>query len=1092
MLPLALCALCLCGEAPAASVTWLGGTNSFDVPGNWSGPALPGSGDSLVFGAPGAGGLLLHNNLTNPSFSYAGITFTPDAGAYVIGNGSTTPNAGNALAVTGSIVNNSTVTQTINNPLGLPDILTFTTTAGGGNITLGGDILFGNGIVAAGTGTLTLNGNNSYTGGTTVSQGTLTLNSNTAAGGYAAGAIVLGDGSTGNGSVALNFASGITGNDISLRGTSARRVNAVTVADTGSSGTATLGFTGATPMLYFDAALDRAVTITSNSSERLQRSWMGQITGPGAGAGSDSIIVDLGAGNWMTISAKDTGTTSVANTFAGNLRVKSGNLEIGGLTYIADIPENENLTLPATASVTVDAGATLQFVWGSQTFDALNGGGTITRNIADHQDSKTLTIGASGGSGAFSGTIGPSFRITKIGSGTQIFSGDNTYSDLTTIQEGTLQLGDGGTSGSVAGDIVNNATLVINRSDTFDYNHSISGSGTLVIDGGGIFRPTGNLAHTGPTQINSGTLVLSAALNYGLSASTVVTVAAGGTLDLSNRPQKIAGLEGEGLVQSTGGSTGSLTLEVDAGRSYTFAGSLGGNAPAFAITKSGPGTQVLSGQSYHEGGIRVIEGVLQLGDGTSAASLRGKPGADGATGIPGLIADDGAPGDVAVTVDGGTLRVYSQATLFGGGGGDGGRGGVEEFPGMDSNPSTSLGGYGGGGGNGGAAVLVYSAGLIVNNGTITGGSGGAGGDSTGGRIAPGKGGDGAAGVLFSAGGSLINSGTISSGAGGAPGTDSFGDPASQAARPGIGVVFAGGPGTLANQSGGVINGGVGMDAFANSVTLESGSTINGDLDMGESASSALTLTGGGSQIWSEAVTGTTTFVGTLSKEGTGTWTLDQAFDGQHATRVNSGTLLVNAFLAGETTVENSATLGGAGRFSGDVIVRNGGTLSPGNSPGQMTIENNLILEDGSILLMEFGGTDAGLFDQLDVQGSFTAGGTLNLTLIDGFTPVAGATFTLFNGTTPGYESGSFHFTTNLGGGLYWDTSALASFGTLTVVPEPSTYALLGLGTLSAALASRRRRKKPGGPAPGGSVNNSCRGGQSTILDKLQSLRVKNY
>ena len=130
----------------------------------------------------GAGGVDLNNNLTNSLFNIGGITFTSAAPSYVIGDG--TPgdlNSGNTFNlnnVTGSVTNNSTNTQTIDNPFSMSTTQTFTTTAGGGNIVLGGNISgAAGGITTAGAGIITLYGVNSYTGNTTLGAGTLAVGS---------------------------------------------------------------------------------------------------------------------------------------------------------------------------------------------------------------------------------------------------------------------------------------------------------------------------------------------------------------------------------------------------------------------------------------------------------------------------------------------------------------------------------------------------------------------------------------------------------------------------------------------------------------------------------------------------------------------------------------------------------------------------------------------------------------------------------------------------------------------------------------------------------------------------------------------------
>ena len=69
--------------------------------------------------------------------------------------------------------------------------------------------------------------------------------------------------------------------------------------------------------------------------------------------------------------------------------------------------------------------------------------------------------------------------------------GSNTYSGGTTISAGTLQVGNGGTTGSLAGKITDNALLMFNRWDNITYSGVISGSGGLSQTGRSILTLAG-------------------------------------------------------------------------------------------------------------------------------------------------------------------------------------------------------------------------------------------------------------------------------------------------------------------------------------------------------------------------------------------------------------------------------------------------------------------------------------------------------------------------------------------------------------------------------------------------------------------------
>src|SRR5262249_31017005 len=112
-----------------------------------------------------------------------------------------------------------------------------------------------------------------------------------------------------------------------------------------------------------------------------------------------------------------------------------------------------------------------------------------------------------------------------------------------------------------------------------------------------------------------------------------------------------------------------------------------------------------------------------------------------------------------------------------------------------------------------------------------------------------------------------------------------------------------------------------------------------------------------------------------------------------------------------TMVITGGTVGGTGTITGNVL-NTSGTFGPGSSPGILTINGDYTQSASGVLNIEIGGTIAATpdFDQLIISGKATLDGTLNVSLINGFTPALGNNFQFM---TYGSRSGDFSFTTGL-------------------------------------------------------------------------------
>jgi fibronectin-binding autotransporter adhesin len=219
--------------------------------------------------------------------------------------------------------------------------------------------------------------------------------------------------------------------------------------------------------------------------------------------------------------------------------------------------------------------------------ESLSGAGTVTNGSGN---AAVFTVGGNGPS-AFSGVLqnGASLLgLNKVGPGTLVLTGSNTYTGGTTITGGNLQVGNGGITGSITGNVTDNSEITFFRNDVVTFSGNISGSGSLV-------------------QAGAGTLILTGTNVYG----GVTTIIGGGTLQLGN----------DGATGSiTGNVLDSGSLLFDHSTPLIFGGAIQG--PGSVTVMDGPLT-LTAGNTY-AGGTTINAGTqLQLGNNTPTGSIIG-------------------------------------------------------------------------------------------------------------------------------------------------------------------------------------------------------------------------------------------------------------------------------------------------------------------------------------------------------------------------------------------------------------------------------------------------------------------------------------
>lgn len=600
--------------AAQSTFTTAAGTQSWGTSANWSPAGVPNAVDAMVlFSSPVGGNQSINSfgvartvgtmSLTNDSTNTFSITTTNTLNFDVSSGHAalTIAGAGDNLTTFASSLN-----VVLNDSLDL-SVTNTTSTAADGALRINGVISGTGRIIKTGAGTVTLAGGNTFTGGLSVLEGTVRISTGAALGAvpgsFAADQIVLDGGTleyTGSGTTSSSlrgFALGGSTGTISVTGSGTYQIGAAISNVTGQTGS--LRKTGP-GTLYLNP--DSASTFSG-------------------GATIVSGTLQFGISGSV-----GTGMITLGSAGGGSATLESVR---GGYTL------SNNVTVAAAT------GGTLA-IWYSGTGSynsTFSGVITLNGDVTVRSDAIT------GQAMRFTGAVAGSGGMTKTGAGILRLENNNTgYSGTTTISEGTLQLGNGGTAGGIGtGPVINNSVLVVNRSNALTLNNGMNGSGTLIQAGTGTTTINNDNSYTGGTLVEKGTLQIGRSNSLG-TGPVMLGSAGGGDATLENY---LAGWTTANDITTAAGSGGTLTLaytstattfgnaifsgaitlnddlvvrsEAGTGTAMRLTGTISGTG---SITKIGAGVLRLDNDNNgYSGTTTISSGVLQLGNNTAAGGL---------------------------------------------------------------------------------------------------------------------------------------------------------------------------------------------------------------------------------------------------------------------------------------------------------------------------------------------------------------------------------------------------------------------------------------------------------------------------------------
>ena len=375
----------------------------------------------------------------------------------------------------------------------------------------------------------------------------------------------------------------------------------------------------------------------------VHRFWADMIVGD-AGS-SNSLVITNGAVVYLlsrldTNSGPSGGTNLVIGVAAGSsnnsVSISSGRLAVTNGTI--EVGRSGSGALNVSGGGTV-AASNIVIATANGSSGTLNIGRFGTNDTAGTISTPTITFGS--GTGAvnfnqsnalvFTSAISGAGTVRQLGSGTTTLSASNTYTGGTTISAGTLEMDN---TGSVAGNITNNATLSINRTNTLTLTNLVSGTGALSKSGTGTLVLAATNTYSGNTTISAGTLQINAGGSVSNSATTLVGSGGAGTLSISggtysNTSVSIGYNGGTGILNLNSGSLSAQNLAVS------------GNGAAAGTLNLNGGTMAVSGSFYVASGGTInvnTGGVLRGGNGghLSVGSTNSLINFNGGTGSSGL------------------------------------------------------------------------------------------------------------------------------------------------------------------------------------------------------------------------------------------------------------------------------------------------------------------------------------------------------------------------------------------------------------------------------------------------------------------------